>query len=265
MTQPAQAHSRARRPASLELPAPRYHQVYVALRGWIADGTYPPGARLPAEPELCRAFGVSRITLRRAVGELVGQGELVRRQGSGTFVSEASAARSLRSDLRELSRRVAGLGASTAVRDLRIDWVTADDVTCAALELRPAARVQRSSRVRLRDGVRIGFVTVWLPEAIGHRLGRAELRRSTVLESLERAGFRAAAAEQTIGAELAGLELARELGVPAGTPLVRVERVVRGDDGRPIERVLALWRADAYECRMTLERGPRGIAAWATE
>jgi GntR family transcriptional regulator len=86
-----------------------------------------------------------------------------------------------------------------------------------------------------------------------------------VLESLERAGFRAAAAEQTIGAELAGLELARELGVAAGTPVVRVERVVRGDDGRPIERVLALWRADAYEYRMTLERGPRGVAAWAAE
>jgi GntR family transcriptional regulator len=265
LSQPAQRHSRTRHPASLELPAPRYHQVYVALRGWIADGTYPPGARLPAEPELCRAFGVSRITLRRAVGELVEQGVLVRRQGSGTFVGEPSAARSLRPDLRELSRRVAGLGASTAVRSLRIDWLAPDAETCAALELPPTARVQRSSRVRLRDGISIGFITVWLPEAIGLRLGRAELRRSTVLESLERAGFRAAAAEQTIGAELAGLELARELGVAAGTPVVRVERVVRGDDGRPIERVLALWRADAYEYRMTLERGPRGVAAWAAE
>jgi len=265
LTQPAQCQPRARRPASLDLPAPRYHQVYVALRGWIADGSYPPGARLPAEPELCRAFGVSRITLRRAVGELVGQGALVRRQGSGTFVCEAPVTRTLKPDLRELSRRVAGLGASTAVRELRVDWVTADAETCAALELPPAARVQRSTRVRLRDGIRIGYITVWLPEAIGQRLGHAELRRSTVLESLERAGFRAAAAEQTIGAALAGLELAHALGVAAGTPVVRVERVVRGDDGRPIERVLALWRADAYEYRMTLERGPRGIAAWATD
>lgn len=245
--------------------APLYHGVYVALRGWIADGTYPPGARIPTEPELCRAFRVSRITIRRAIDELVREGTLRRRQGSGTFVREGSGAGRATGAARDVARRVAGLGASTGIRELRVEWVAADAATRAALELEAPARVHRSTRLRTREGERIGHVSVWLPEHVGLAVSRADLRRMTVLEAIERAGHRAASVDERIGAELADVEAAARLGVPAGAPLVRVSRVLRDERGRPIERVLALWRADAYEHRVaaTLDRvEPRG---WLTE
>jgi GntR family transcriptional regulator len=247
------------------LRAPLYHQVYVALRGWIADGAYAPGARIPTEPELCRAFRVSRITVRRAIDELVRQGALVRRQGSGTFVREQGPEAASATDPREVARRVAGLGASTGVRDLRVEWVNADAETRAALELEEPARVHRSTRLRTRAGEPIGQVTVWLPEDVGRGVTRAALRRSTALEAIERTGHLAAAVDERIGAELAGLEAAARLGVPAGAPLVRVSRVVRDAAGRPIERVLALWRADAYEHRIAARRGRIDRHGWLAE
>src|ERR1700744_3923567 len=65
---------------------PLYHQVAGILRQRIEDGVYPVGGRLLAEDELAAEFEVSRATIRQAVGELVMEGRVVRRQGRGTFV-----------------------------------------------------------------------------------------------------------------------------------------------------------------------------------
>lgn len=66
---------------------PLYEQLRVALRERLDSGVLDPGERLPSEVELCRKYGVSRITVRRAVDELVEEGILERRQGKGTFVA----------------------------------------------------------------------------------------------------------------------------------------------------------------------------------
>lgn len=68
---------------------PRYRQIYAALRGRIISGHYPIGGHLPTEVELCAEFGVSRYTVREALRQLVEQGMLARRQGSGSEVVSA--------------------------------------------------------------------------------------------------------------------------------------------------------------------------------
>lgn len=250
-------------PVRGELRAPRYHQVYVALRGWITDGRFAPGDRVPAEPELCEAFRVSRITVRRAIDELEAEGLLTRRQGSGTFVAERVPPPPVAMDLSQMSARVANLGRTTQVAELKAAWVRADPATVAALELEPGARVHKSSRVRVRDGERLGLVTAWLREDVGRCIRARDLRRHTVLELIERAGVRVDSAEQSIGASLAGIETARALEIAVGVPLVRIERVVREAGRRPVERVEALWRADSYQYRMHLRRSRRGgLSGW---
>jgi len=250
-------------PVSGDLRAPRYHQVYVALRGWITDGRFAPGDKIPAEPELCEAFRVSRITVRRAIDELEQEGLLVRRQGSGTFVPERIPVPPVALDLSQMTTRVANLGRTTEVTELKTAWVRADPATAVALELEPGARVHKSSRVRVRGGERMGLVTTWLREDVGRRIRPRDLRKRTVLELIERAGFRVDSAEQSIGASLAGIDTARSLGIAVGVPLVRIERVVRETGRRPVERVEALWRADCYQYRMQLKRGRRGeLSGW---
>jgi GntR family transcriptional regulator len=240
--------------------------VYIAVRGWVRDGTYAPGQQIPTEPELCQAFDVSRITVRKAIDELVAEGWLVRRQGRGTFVAEGVAAGTTVVDLSEVTARIANLGRTTRVLDLQVDVVTPDEETRAALHLDPGERVQKSRRVRARGGERIGFVTTWVPERFAAGLKPSEMARSTVLELLERTGVRVVSAEQHIGATLAGVETARALGIAVGAPLVRIGRIVTGEGGVPVERVLALWRADAYEYRMELRRSRRGgLSGWVAD
>lgn len=65
---------------------PLFLQVKRAIVHNISSGEWPPGAMIPSEPELCAKFGVSIGTLRRAIGELVAEEKLIRRQGHGTFV-----------------------------------------------------------------------------------------------------------------------------------------------------------------------------------
>lgn len=240
----------------------RYHQVYVTLRGWISDGSLPAGARLPAEHELCATFGVSRITIRRAVDDLVSEGLVRRLQGKGTFV-EATAQRAISADLSGLTARVSGLGKATEVMDLSAAWITADVALAAALEITVGEQVHKSSRVRAAGGERLGLVTVWLPSTVGKAVEASGYSDRTMLEAIETCGFVIGRGEQVLGAILAGVDTARSLQIGVGAPLVRLQRVIRDEQGRLLERVEALWRADRYEYRMELTRGQRGgLPGW---
>lgn len=240
-----------------ELIAPRYHQVYVTLRAWVRDGTYPPGSQIPTEPELCEIFGVSRITVRKAIEDLSRQGWLVRQQGRGTFVQLSAARQAASLDLNEARGHVADLAATTEVRSLIVRDVEPDEETRAALDLPADARVQRATHVRVLRGVPLGYITTFVPLDIAARVDVAEMARRPMFELLGRAGVEIGEAEQLIGATLAGVEAARALGVEVGAPLLRLTRVVFDARSRPVERVVALYRADAYQYRMRLGRHVR--------
>ncbi|MGE0581654.1 MAG: GntR family transcriptional regulator [Steroidobacteraceae bacterium] len=242
----------------MSIPSPRYYQVYVTLRAWVRDGTYGPGAQIPTEAALCELFGVSRITVRKALAQLVNEGWLVRHQGRGTFV-ELSAARAPASlDLGEALNQVADLAAMTQVQGAQSAEVTADDETRAALELAAGARVWKSSHVRTLRGVPLALITTFVPLDIGAKVDRLHPAKGLpMFELLARSGIKVREADQWIGATLANLEAGRALAVGIGAPLLRLTRVVFDAKRRPVERVVALYRADAYQYRMRLVRARR--------
>jgi GntR family transcriptional regulator len=240
-----------------ELVAPRYHQVYVTLRAWVRDGTYPPGAQIPTEPELCEIFGVSRITVRKAIEDLAREGWLVRQQGRGTFVQMSAGREASLLDIAAVRGQVADLAAATEVKGLVVRDIDPDEETRAALDLPPDGRVQRASHVRVLHGVPLGYITTFVPLDIAARIEVADMAQRPMLELLGSAGVDIREAEQLIGATLAGVEAARALGVEVGAPLLRLVRVVFDSKGRPVERVIALYRADAYQYRMRLGRTGR--------
>ncbi|GMU70032.1 MAG: GntR family transcriptional regulator [Steroidobacteraceae bacterium] len=246
MAMPAQAVATAS-------PSPRYYQVYVTLRAWVRDGTYGPGAQIPTEAELCTIFGVSRITVRKALADLAREGWFVRRPGRGTFV-ELSAARAPASlDLHEAMSQVADLGAATQVRDASVDEVLADDETLAALGLEPGSQVQKARHVRVLRGVPLGLITTFVPLDVAAKVGRHRAAAGLpMFELLERSGIEVHEADQWLGATLASPETASALDVGIGAPLLRLTRVVYDAKRRPVERVVALYRADAYQYRMSL-------------
>jgi len=273
-TQPADVRRNARRgrrsdppvlPLDERLAAPRYHQVYVTLRQWVRDGTYQAGEQIPTEPELCATFGVSRITIRKALEELVREGWLVRQQGRGTFVDMAASRANLSVDVSQLVNYVEGLGRKTTVRGLELGEVEPDDETRAALGLKVGERVQRAVHVRLLNGEPLGQITTFVPLDVAARIEPADLERTPMLRLLERAGISVGDAEQFLGATLADVAAAKALAVAVGTPLVKLTRTVSDTRRRPVERVIALYRADRYHYRMQLTRArPHARGDWIT-
>jgi GntR family transcriptional regulator len=238
--------------------APRYHQVYVTVRAWVQDGTYKPGAQIPTEPELGRIFGVSRITIRKAIDALVREGWLVRRQGRGTFARFPGGSRPVSIDMGSVLAQVSDLAALTGVRDRVVAEVDPDEETRAALALADGERVQRETHVRLLGDSPLGLITTFVPLDIASRLEGSASRDQPMFMLLAATGLRIASADQYLGATLAGVDAAQSLGVAVGAPLLRLVRVVKDERERPVERVVALYRADAYQYHLHLEAPRHG-------
>lgn len=83
------------KPLEKKSQSPLYQQLMARLKNDILAGVYPSGARIPSEQLLCETYGVSRVTVRKAMLDLVQEGLLVRRQGKGTFVADERIQRDL--------------------------------------------------------------------------------------------------------------------------------------------------------------------------
>ena len=240
--------------ANRSLRTPLYHQIYLVLSQKIAEGTYGLNDLLPSEQELTRAYGVSRITAKRALDELAAAGLVVRERGRGTRVAVASARPPVSAPVYGLFENLVSMGRETDVRLLEFGYVGASDDVARALQCPPGALVQRAVRVRMLDGAPFSHLTTFVPENVGRRFGRDDLASTALLALLERAGVRVAAAEQTITGTLADATVAPLLETEVGAALTRVTRVVRDADGRPVEYITALYRPDRYQVRMVLSR-----------
>ncbi|MET4683341.1 GntR family transcriptional regulator [Brevundimonas faecalis] len=225
--------------------SPRYAQVYAVLRDWILQGVYAHGERLPSESELSDLFSVSRITIRSAVEMLEKEGMVERIQGRGTFVSGQAADAPNRGDLSELVRRLRTLDGRSKLGDLVIRTESADDQVVRDLQLDGPEDVVHASYIRLRDGEAIGVTDIYVPARLNVEITPEDLHAPspTLLESK---GIAILGAHQLIGATLADSQLSSKLDVPVGSPLVRLSLLVMDADNRPVELLLAHYRADKY-------------------
>ncbi|NIR41901.1 MAG: GntR family transcriptional regulator [Actinobacteria bacterium] len=206
---------------------PRYQQIADDLRVRIAEGGYTAGRLLPSEADLSREFGVSRVTVRRALEQLREAGLIDARQGLGWF----AASEPVRQPLTRLDTIEDQLAASGAVPERRVlDFAFVDAPDRIAAQL-GEQRVLEVRRVNLADGRPFARVTVWCPETLGERLSRQDVEAHPFYELLE---VRIQGAEQTIGAAAAGRDDADLLDVPEGSPVLVCERITRAADGRAV-------------------------------
>lgn len=232
------------------LAVPLYHQVYLILKEHVRSGTYSTGAALPTEQTLCQDFGVSRITVKRAMRELVADGFVVRQRGKGTFVAEGVAAPS--SDaMTDLLKSVEAIGAATDVRHLSSDLIEPPTDVAAKLKLEPGKKVLKSSQIRFSVGEPLSLIVTYIPEAIAEQL-HAGSENLPMLVQLNKAGVPVARAEQEITATLAEPSVAVPLGIEVGAPLLKLTRLVLNDAGEPVEWLTSLYRGDRYAMRTSL-------------
>ncbi|QHJ01305.1 UTRA domain-containing protein [Xylophilus rhododendri] len=215
---------------------PLHHQLFVVLRDQILRGLYPPGAAIPNEARLCELFGVSRITVRRAVADLEAEGLLEKRHGHGTFVRHELPAQ----------RPAATLGFIDSLRKQAqntevqvLELLTGPAPAVVALQLQLAVGEAAIHAVRLRSaGGRPLMVTdAWVPEHLGKGITRAALRRQGLYEILMAQGVRFGRVVQEITALSADPHYARLLAVAVGSPLLRMTRLLYGADRQPVQHL----------------------------
>ena len=191
-------------------------QVYLVLRDRILSGAVGFGARLPTENELAEFHGVSRVTVRRALGELARERLIERRRSAGTRVIYRPAPAPMTADISGVLANLADMGRRTAVKLLSFDYVPAEGAVAQALGVGPDQLLQRSVRVRSVDGLPFSYLTTHVPESISVTFTQQELASRPLLDLLERAGVKVEHARQRISAGLAtpGRRRARSVCAP---------------------------------------------------
>jgi GntR family transcriptional regulator len=229
-------------------------QVYLVLRDRIMSGAVVFGAKLPNENDLARAHGVSRVTVRRALGELQREHFIERRRSAGTRVVYRPQPSRMTADISGVLANLADMGRSTKVRLLSFDYVQASGPAAEALSADEHEMLQRSVRVRSVNGLPFSYLLAHVPERIGVTFSAKDMADRPLLELLERSGVKVERATQRISAGLAAPDVARALGVKTGTPLIELVRTVYDRDGRGVEHLHALYRPDRYSFEFDLVR-----------
>jgi GntR family transcriptional regulator len=239
-------------------------QVYLVLRDRILSGTVSFGTKLPTENDLADYYGVSRVTVRRALGELARERLIERRRSAGTRVTYRPSPAPITADISGVLANLADMGRRTAVKLLSFNYVAADGPVARALNVAPDQLLQRSVRVRSVDGLPFSYLTTHVPECVSVTFTRQDLASRPLLELLERAGVKVEHARQRISAGLATPDVAEALGVRSGSPLIELVRVVYDQSGRAVEHLHALYRPDRYAFEIDLVRsGAADTKAWA--
>jgi GntR family transcriptional regulator len=232
----------------------RYERVREDLAEEIERGRRPAGSRLPPERALAEHFGVSRVTLRRALDELERDG-IVARAGAGWVVASPTVGEPP-NVLMSFSEMAAsrGLTPGGRVLDRRVRPATIDEAE--ALGLAPGAPLFELERLRSMDGVPILIDRTRVPLSLTPGLDEVDLAETSLYEVLEdRYGMRPARARFTVEAIAADRRRARLLGLEPGEPLLRCQQQTEDADGRPVELCEMVYRGDRYRFRATLVRG----------
>ena len=230
-------------------------QISDALRRRIESGELPAQSAIPSERELAQELGVSRMTVRAAIDELVDEGLLIRRHGRKTIVADESRADKI--------NRAAGFSSFSEEMRLR-GWqprsqvcqattILADVAIAAQLNVPIGARVILIERLRFADDEPLAHEFVHLAHGRFPGLLALDLANSSLYDQLEsKFGVRPVYAEESVEAVLMSPQEAALFGLEPGAPALLTRRITRDEDENIIEAATTLYRGDRY--RMVLAR-----------
>jgi GntR family transcriptional regulator len=227
---------------------PLYRAVLDGLHEDLRNGRLPVGATLPSEKELCERFGVSRITVRRAMDTLAQQGLIHRSAGRAARVAEPRLVQAVAAY--EDSAGPLRLVRGTRVELLGFEWQLADGVVARSLRIEEGDQVLRITRLRRQEEAPVFHTVTYVPATIGALLNRRALEESAFQEVLAAAGFVAAGTERQMGAAPCPKSVAALLGLRTGAPAFRTERLTRDASGRPLHLMIGHWRWDRFMMRL---------------
>lgn len=233
----------------------KYSAVKRAIFERITSEQYPLNSMIPSERELIESFGVSRITVRKAIDELVAEGYLYRIQGKGTYVKSDEAPHDLFS-LTSCTEEIESMGMTAARRVIRAEVVGADRRLAATMQLDEGSPIFVLERVYYANAHPINYTTTHLPLTLFPGLDKHDFTVDSLYSVLERQyGVTISNARRMLEATLASGAVAKQLEVAKGSPLILFNCETHGDVPSPmggttqrvIEAFTCWYRTDVHK------------------
>lgn len=240
-------------------PIPLYHRLELDLIARIDAGEFPAPNPLPTEEQIGLHYGVSRITVRKALDALTKQGRIVRRRGVGSFVAERPGdvhSIHLTGSLDDFLRAAD----QTTPHVLSVETVAACETAAEIFGVRKKSPILRIELISFgRDGP-IAHCEFLFPQMLIGKITReAIINDGPVMNIVERvAGVRVARVSQIIEPTLSNETVSASLGISGGTPILMTRRAYYTDSGRPVEIAFVHLHPTRYRYEVELLARPPG-------
>jgi GntR family transcriptional regulator len=237
-------------------PTPLYEQIKTALRDQILAGGLRPGARLPTEAALCEQYSVSRITVVKALNDLMQDGLIERIQGKGSIVLPARVLGSL-NEVRGFSETAVANGFVPHSTILSLDVIEGDAELARLFRLQPADRPKfmRFRRLRLLNDTPAVLLDSTVTEDLGRKMAAQPLEDVSFYRLYELLlGRRIERNDASLQPVVADRAVARLLGVARGSPHFAFRGMSYLEGDIPIELSTGTYRGDLFTFAGTMSR-----------
>lgn len=239
-----------------QLDMPMYHQLYLILKDQIRSGLYEEGSLIPSEAKLQSRYGVSRITVRRAIAELENDGYVQRKKGKGSIVTKREKYRDIFA-FKSFSDDTRDKGETPGSIILELRNVTANNQVARALDIKAGEEVIFVKRLRLMNGRVVAMHDTFVSGRYGFKI-ESEPGDSTLslYEVYEKHGIELSHAEETIEVMMPSPDIQQHLFISSHEPVFYRERITYDIDGKPVEFSQNHYRGDRFKYAVRMEKQP---------
>ncbi|GAA0292618.1 GntR family transcriptional regulator [Gracilibacillus halotolerans] len=234
-------------------PIPIYHQLEEQIKKKIESGEYSPGDSIPSEREYAEELGISRMTVRQAITNLVNEQYLHRIKGKGTFIAEQKLEQKL-TGLTSFTEDMLARGMTPSNKLIHFEIIPAKESLAKELDIREHSPIYEITRVRLAENVPMALEKTYISANLIKGLTEKIVQASLYQYIEEELDLKIGKASQVIEASLANKEEIELLDIDKHSPILLMKRITHLEDGNPFEIVKSSYRADRYKFMIDLER-----------
>ena len=230
-------------------PVPLYYQLENIIRKRIEECIYKVDEKIPSERKLSEELNISRMTISKAINNLVEEGGLYRKRGQGTFVSKNKI--DFFPGLMGFTEIMENKGMKPSSKVISQSVIMPDKHLCEKLQVTENEEVIFTQRLRLADNEIINLEESYVPYSLCQKLLEADLSVESIYKLLTDEGYKLSKADQEVQAILSNNELSELLQINVDEPILKRKRITYSKD-MPIEYSLNYYRGDVYTMVMTI-------------
>ncbi|MBS5939975.1 GntR family transcriptional regulator [Clostridium sartagoforme] len=228
-------------------PIPIYYQLKNDLIAKISEGIWKPGECIASERELCEVYGVSRMTIRQAIGELVQEGILLRVKGKGTFVCEQTFKQKDMMSFTEIVKQMGGKLKSEIIDFSKIQ--TPEDLS----DIFSLEELYVITRKRIVDDECVALEKVYIPVDYCGYIDK-EMLQGSLFTILEGFGYKVDYSKSSIAAVIMNAELKKIFNVDKEVPMLKIISKTYDLSNKMIFLEEAIYRSDKFTLEVNISR-----------